>query len=115
MQTMNVVPCELIMQEQRDFYDKLAGMEEALRDRPKDTDPRWTTVPPSPFSLTIFPFYHEEPDPKNYPGQSRVHVLLAGTYMGQTLTVLAEERAEGASDEFVHLQATFDQSYDAAK
>jgi hypothetical protein len=114
MQTVNVVPWEL-MDEQRAFYDKLLVMEEALRDRPKDSDPRWSTIPPSPFPQTIFPFFHEEPDPKNYPGQSRVQMLLAGTYMGQALIVPEEERAEGATDEFAHLEATFDLSYDVAK
>ncbi len=39
MQTVNVIPWEL-MDEQRDFYNHLVLMEEALRDRPKDTDPR---------------------------------------------------------------------------
>jgi hypothetical protein len=71
MQTVNVVPWEL-MQEQREFFNNIVAMEAALRDRPKDTDPRWSTVPPTPFPPAIFPFFHEEPDPKNYPGQSRV-------------------------------------------
>jgi len=114
MQKVNVVPWEL-MDEQREFYDRLVIMEAALRDRPKDTDPRWSTVPPSPFPPTIFPFFHEEPDSKNYPRQSRVAMLLGGTYMGQALTVPEEERAEGATDEFAHLEATFDLSYDVAK
>jgi len=100
MHTMNVVPCEL-MDEQRAFDDKLVAMEAALRDRPKDTDPGWSTVPPSPFPSTIFPFFYEEPDPKNFPGQSRVHMLLTGTYMGQALIVHEEERAEGASNGYV--------------
>ncbi len=39
MQTVNVIHWEL-MDEQRQFYNKLVLMEEALRDRPKDTDPR---------------------------------------------------------------------------
>ena len=93
MQTVNVVPWEL-MHEQRQFYDKLVVSEAALRDRPKDMDPRWSTVPPSPFPPTIFPFFHEEQDPKHFPGQSRVQMLLAGTYMGQALIVPEEERAE---------------------
>ncbi len=42
-------------------------------------------------------------------------MLLVGTYMGQALTVPEEERAEGATDEFAHLEATFDLSYDVAK
>jgi len=78
------------MDEQRNFYDKLVVMEAALRDRPKDTDPRWTTVPPSPFPSTIFPFFHEELDPKTYSRQSRVQMLLAGTYMGQAWIVPEE-------------------------
>jgi len=114
MQTVNVVPWEL-MQDQREFYDKLVVMEAALRDRPKDTDPRWGTVPPSPFPQNIFPFFHEEPDPKNYPGQTRVQMLLAGTYMGHALTILEDERAEGADDTFAHLEALFDLSYDVTK
>jgi hypothetical protein len=114
MQTVNVVPWEL-MDEQREFYSKLVLIEEALRDRPKDTDPRWSTVPPTPSPPTIFPFFHEEPDPKNFPGQSRVQMLLARTYMCQALKVPEEERAEGATDEFAHLEATFDLSYGVAK
>jgi hypothetical protein len=35
--------------------------------------------------------------------------------MGHALTILEEERAEGATDECVHLEATFDLSYDVAK
>ncbi len=81
MQTVNVIPWEL-MDEQREFYTMLVHMEEVLRDRPKDTDPRWSIVPPTPFLPTIFPFFHEEPDPKKFLGQSRVQMLLAGTYMG---------------------------------
>ena len=114
MQTVNAVPWEP-MDEQRAFYDKLVEMEAALRERPKDSDPRWSTIPPSPFTSTIFPFYHEEPDPTKNLGQSRVQILLAGTYMGQALIVPEEERAEGATDEFAHLEATFDLSYDVAK
>ncbi len=41
-------------------------------------------------------------------------MLLAGTYMDQDLKVPAEECAEGATDEFAHLEATFDLSYDVA-
>ena len=66
MQNVNVIPWEP-MDEQPEFYDKLVRMAEALRDRTKDTAPRWSTVPPSPFPPTIFPFFHEEPDPKSYP------------------------------------------------
>jgi hypothetical protein len=42
-------------------------------------------------------------------------MLLAGTYMGQALIIPEEGRAEGATDEFAHLEATFDLSYDVAK
>jgi hypothetical protein len=98
------------MDEQRDFYNKLVVTEAALRDKPKDTDPRWSTVPPSSFLPAIFPYVHEEPDPKNYLGQSRIRMLLAGTYMGQAFIMLEEERVEEATDEFAHMEATFDLS-----
>jgi len=114
MQTENVAPWEL-KDEQQVFYTKVVVMKEALRDRPKDTDPRWIIVYPTPFPPTIFPFFHEEYDPKNFPRQSRVHMLLAGTYMGKALTSPENERAEGATDEFAHLEANFDMSYDVAK
>ncbi len=39
MQTMNVIPWEL-MDEEREFYNKLVFMEEALQDWPKDMAPR---------------------------------------------------------------------------
>ena len=42
-------------------------------------------------------------------------MLLAGSNMGQALIVPEKERAEGATDEFAHLEATFDLSYDVAK
>ena len=42
-------------------------------------------------------------------------MLLAGTCMGQALKVSEEERAEGATDAFAHLEATFDLSYDVAR
>ncbi len=35
--------------------------------------------------------------------------------MGQALIALEEERAKEATDEFAHLEATFDLSYDVAK
>ncbi len=88
------------MHEQREIYDKLVVMEAALRDRPKNTDSRWSTVPPTPFPPTIFPFLNDEPDSKNHPRQPRVQMLLARTYMGQALTVPVEERAEGATEDF---------------
>ncbi len=63
MHTFNVVPWEL-MSEQRDFYDKVVSMQPALREQPKETDPRWRSTPPDPIPASVFPFFHEEPDPK---------------------------------------------------
>ncbi len=93
------------MDEQREFFNKVVLMEEALRNRPKDTDPRWSTIPPSPFSLSIFPFSHEEPDPKKNFRQSRVQMLFAGAYTDHALIVPKEERVVGATEEFAHLEA----------
>ena len=42
-------------------------------------------------------------------------MLSAGTYMGQALTVHEEEKAEGAIDEFAHLEVAFDLNYDVDK
>ncbi len=42
-------------------------------------------------------------------------MLFAGSYMGQALTMRAEDRAEGVTNEFAHLEATFDLSYDVAQ
>jgi hypothetical protein len=42
-------------------------------------------------------------------------MLLSETYMGHALILPEEERAMGATDEFAHLEATFDLSYDVAK
>ncbi len=67
MQTVNVIPWEL-MDEQREFHDKLVLMEEALIDRPKDSDPRWTTVPPSLFPPSIFPSFTKSRILKNSRG-----------------------------------------------
>ena len=113
MQKVNVIPWEL-MREQRELYDRIVFMEAALRDRPKETDPRWSVVPHDPFPVSVFPFFHEKPDPVRHPGLSRVQMLLAGTYMGRDLKVPEEERAEGATDAFAHLEATFDLIYDVA-
>ncbi len=41
--------------------------------------------------------------------------FLSGTYMGHALTSPKEERAEGRTDDFANLEATFDLSYDVAK
>ncbi len=96
MQTMNSIPRGL-MREQRELYDKIVLMEPDLRDRPKETDPRWSVVPLDPFPASVFPLFHEEPYPKNHLGLSRVQMIFAGTYMGQGLTVLDEECAEGSN------------------
>jgi hypothetical protein len=112
MQKVNVIPWE-VMREQREFYDKVVLMEAALRDRPKETDPRWSVIPLDLFPPLVFPFFHEELDPKKHP-LSRDQLLLAGTSMGQALKVPEEERAKGATNEFAHLEATFDLSYDVA-
>ncbi len=63
LQTANVVPWEL-MSEQRDFYDKVVSMQSALREQPKETDPRWRSTPPDPILASVFFFFHEESDPK---------------------------------------------------
>ena len=76
MQTVNVIPWEL-MSEQRDFYDKLVSMQSALREQPKETDPRWRSTPPDPIPTNVTPFFHEEPDPKLL-GQSWIQQLIAG-------------------------------------
>ena len=102
------------MREQRAFYDMIILMEAALRDRPKETDPRWSAVPLDLFLAFVFPYFHEEPDPKKHPGLSWVRMLIAGTYMGQALKVPEEESSEGATYEFAHLEATFYLSYDVA-
>ena len=82
LQIVNVVSWEF-MDEQRQLYNKIVLMEEALRNRSKDMDPRWTIAPPSLFPPTVFPFFHEEPEPKNHPWQSQVQILFAGAYMRQ--------------------------------
>ncbi len=38
MQTVNVIPREL-MQKEKEFYDMMVRMHAALRDRPNDEDP----------------------------------------------------------------------------
>ena len=85
MQTLNVIPWEL-MSEQRDFYDKMVSMESALREQPKETDPHWRSSPPDPIPLSVFHFFHEEPDPK-LPGQPHIQHLIEGTYMVHKLAV----------------------------
>jgi hypothetical protein len=70
------------LQKEKEFFDMLVRMHADLRDRPKDEDPGWSTSPPSPFPATIFPIFHEDPDPKNHHGMLRVQMFLAGRYMG---------------------------------
>jgi len=107
---MNAIPWKL-MREQRDFSDNIVLMEAAFRVRPKETDPSDLR---SPFTKYVFPSFREEHDPINHLGLSRVQILLAGINMGQALTVLEDQRPVGATDEFVHLKAIFDLSYDVA-
>ena len=76
MQKVDVIPWEL-MEEQREFYDKLVMMEAALRQQPRESDPRWMSTPPDPIPAYIFPFFHREPDPKQHPGQTRIQMLIA--------------------------------------
>jgi hypothetical protein len=114
MQTLNVIPLEL-MTKQRDFYDKLILMHEALRDRPLESDPRWNCTPRDPIPAAVFPFFHEEPDKKNHPSLSRINMFMSGTYMGQDLKVPEVDRREGITDEESFVEAAFDLSYDIAK
>jgi hypothetical protein len=114
MRTLNVVQWEL-MQEEYNLYDKLVLVEAAFQGQPKETDSRWSTIPLDPFPSSILSCLHEEQDPKNFPGMTRVKRLLLGTCMGQVLKVPKKERADGANDEFAHLEATFDPCYDVAQ
>ena len=67
MQTVNVIPWE-IMAEQQALYDKLVFMEVALRESDSpETDPRRSNTVPADFF-----FFHEEPDQKYYPGETRI-------------------------------------------
>ncbi len=85
MQTVNTRPWEL-MSEQRDFFDKVVFMQFASREQPKETYPRWRSSPPDPIPLSVFPFFHEEHNPK-LPGQSRIQQLITRTYMVHKLVV----------------------------
>ena len=67
MQTLDVIPWEL-MAEQQALYEKIVGTEAALREQPPESDPRWTSTHPDPIPATVFPFFHEEPDPKHHLG-----------------------------------------------
>ena len=111
MQTVNVIPWEL-MAEQQAFYDKLVSMEASLRQRPPESDPRWTIMHPDPIPAAVFPFFHEEPDPKNHPGVTRIQMLISGSYMGQELKVPEDDRRDGITDEEAYVEAAFDLSYD---
>ena len=119
MQAVSVIPWEF-MSEQRDFYDKMVSMQSALREQPKETDPRWRPFPPDPIPLSVFPFFHEEPNPK-LPGQSRIQQLIAGTYMGHKLDVPGPSERytsrvyrEDMTDEEAFMEAAFDLNYDIA-
>jgi hypothetical protein len=113
MQKVNSIPWEL-MEEQREFYDNLVRMEAALREKPRQSDPRWLSTPPDPIPASIFPFFHKEPDSKHHPGETRIQMLMAETYMGQALVVPDDERSEGATDEEAFLEEAFNLSYDIA-
>jgi hypothetical protein len=78
MQKVNVIHWEL-MEEQREFYDKLAMMDVALREQPStESFPRWRSTPPDPIPVSVFLVFHREPDPKHDPGQTRIQMLIAG-------------------------------------
>jgi hypothetical protein len=82
MQKVNIIPWEM-MEEQRDFYDKLVMTEAALREQPsRESDPRWRSNHPDPIPASVFPFFNREPDPKHHPGQTRIQMLIARKYMG---------------------------------
>ena len=103
------------MEEQRDFYDKLVMMEDALREQPsREFDPRWRSTPPDPIPASVFPFFHREPDPKHHPDQTRTRMLIARNYMGQELSVPEECRTKGVLEEDTLLEVAFDLSYDIA-
>jgi hypothetical protein len=95
-------------------------MQFALREQPKETNPRWRLTPPDPIPRSIFPLFHEEPDPK-LPGLSRIQQLIARTYMGHKLNVpRPSERHTGRvyrgkmTDEEAFMEAAFDLNYDIA-
>jgi hypothetical protein len=105
-------------------------MEAALReyDSPA-TDPGRSSTFPDPIPAAIFPFFHEEPDQKHYPGETLIHMLMRGIYMGQELKVpdekcffisdsftaiFIEDRREGITDEEAFMEAAFYMSYDIA-
>ncbi len=89
-------------------------MQKALRDQPRESDPRWISTPPNPIPASVFPFFHEEPDKKQHPGESRIQMLMSGTYMGQKLKVPEADRRDGITDEEAYVEAAFDLSHDIA-
>ncbi len=110
MQKVNVVPWEL-MAERREFYDKLTGMQAALRKQPHKSDPRWSSTPLDPILAKVFPFLHGEPDPKHQPSVTRLQMLMSGTYKGQEVKVPEEDRIACITS---FEKAAFDLIYDVA-
>jgi len=110
IQTVNVIPLEL-MTEQQAFYDRLVVMEATLRERPLESEPRWTNTSPDTIPTVVFPFFHEEPDPKEHHGVTRIHMLISEIYMGQVLKVQDAKRHEGISEEATYVEVVFDLSY----
>ncbi len=51
-----VIPWELMF-EQSKFYDMFVSMQPALRDQPKETDPRWRATPLDPIPVSVFSFF----------------------------------------------------------
>jgi hypothetical protein len=103
------------MTEQQAFYDKLVVMDAALREQPPESEPRWSNTPRDPIPSAAFPFFHEETDPKQHPGVTRIQMLISGTYMGQTFNVPDVDRREGMIDAEAYVDVVFDLSYDIAK
>ena len=100
------------MVEQRAFYDTIVAMEASLRKQPKESDTRWRSTPPDPILANIFPFFHQEPDRRHHPGQSRIQMLISGTYLGMKLVVPEDDRQEGKTKEELYMEAAFDLNYD---
>jgi len=89
-------------------------MEVALREQPPESDLRWISTHPDPIPAVVFHFLHEEPDPKHHHSVTRLHMLMAGTYMGQELKVPEDDRRDGITNEEAYVEATFDLGYDIA-
>jgi len=94
MQTVNVIPWKL-MGEQHDCYYNSVAMYEALREQPQESDPIWSSTPHDPIPASVLPFFYEEPDQKHHPSESRIRMLMSGTYMGQELKVPEADRRDG--------------------